>query len=310
MTLAVLAAAATPAPSPCHLLPEELDAGLQVGLREANPASGRDPDKKHGAGASPTWRELPPASGRRVLGLGARRLRGAGGQNLLRQRGRPGQQGRFRRRWATTPSTTPGAVPGPGTGRLRADVEHALHGANKLGPAQWADLTKPVYFGHVAMSSTVAFRHHPPDGGNGAAGEGGQGWSRMLQIAGNCAAITERSFGVPDGSTTPVRHRPVIDFSAWRASIRASRSSSPTPVTAVVPATSGSVAGGKNAAEARKFIAYTVSAKAKELLLDPKISRPADPAPSHEGKLPAVTRTPSRSPSAPGELRLGTVESR
>jgi hypothetical protein len=47
--------------------------------------------------------------------------------------------------------------------------------ANKLPPPrQWADLIKPVYFGHVAMWPcgdvfALATRHHPPDGRDHAA---------------------------------------------------------------------------------------------------------------------------------------------
>jgi phosphoglycerate transport regulatory protein PgtC len=59
-------------------------------------------------------------------------------------------------------------------------------------------------------------------------------------------------------------------------------------VTAVVPANIALVAGGKNAAEAKKFIAYTVSAEGQELLLDPKISRlPILPPEAMKGKVPA-----------------------
>jgi phosphoglycerate transport regulatory protein PgtC len=44
-------------------------------------------------------------------------------------------------------------------------------------------------------------------------------------------------------------------------------------VTAVVPANIALVAGGKNADEAKKFIAFTLSREGQELLFDPKISR-------------------------------------
>ena len=43
--------------------------------------------------------------------------------------------------------------------------------AKKLpAPAQWADLTKPVYFGHVAMSSPSRSGHDAPDGRDDPAG--------------------------------------------------------------------------------------------------------------------------------------------
>jgi hypothetical protein len=67
-------------------------------------------------------------------------------------------------------------------------------------PKEWADLTKAVYFGHVANSSpsrsgTVHLTVETILQGEGWA----KGWEQLLQISGNCAAITERSFGVPDG---------------------------------------------------------------------------------------------------------------
>jgi len=57
-------------------------------------------------------------------------------------------------------------------------------------------------------------------------------------------------------------------------------------VTAVVPANIALVAGAKNAAEARKFIAYSVSPEGQRLLLDPKISRLPILPPEAMGKLP------------------------
>ena len=73
--------------------------------------------------------------------------------------------------------------------------------AHKLpAPKQWADLTKPVYFGHVAMSSPSRSGTTHLTVETLLQGEGwDKGWSQLLQIAGNSAAITERSFGVPDG---------------------------------------------------------------------------------------------------------------
>ncbi|MFM8769116.1 MAG: ABC transporter substrate-binding protein, partial [Rubrivivax sp.] len=59
-------------------------------------------------------------------------------------------------------------------------------------------------------------------------------------------------------------------------------------VTAVVPANIALVTGSKNPAEARKFIAYTVSLEGQQLLYDPKISRlPILPPEQMGGKAPA-----------------------
>jgi ABC-type glycerol-3-phosphate transport system substrate-binding protein len=122
-------------------------------------------------------------------------------------------------------------------------------------------------------------------------GEGWEaGWRQLLQIAGNCAAVTERSFGVPDGvNNGQFGIGLVIDFFGLAGKYSGFPVEFAYPsVTAVVPANIGLVAGAKNAAEARKFISYAVSAEGQELLLDPKISRlPILPPEAMKGKVPA-----------------------
>ncbi len=149
--------------------------------------------------------------------------------------------------------------------------------ANKLpAPAQWVDLVKPAYFGHVAMSSPSRSGTTHLTVETMLQGEGwDKGWSQLLAIAGNCAAITERSFGVPDGvNNGQYGIGLVIDFFGLAGKYSGFPVEFAYPsVTAVVPANIALVAGAKNAAEARKFIAFSVSAEGQELLLDPKISR-------------------------------------
>jgi len=164
--------------------------------------------------------------------------------------------------------------------------------ANKLPtPRQWADLTKPVYFGHVAMSapSRSGTTHLTVE--TMLQGEGwDKGWTQLLQIAGNSAAITERSFGVPDGvNNGQFGVGLVIDFFGLAGKYSGFPVEFVYPdVTAVVPANIGLVAGGKNPEEAKKFIAYTVSAAGQAILLDPKISRlPILPPQEMGGKVPA-----------------------
>jgi len=163
--------------------------------------------------------------------------------------------------------------------------------AHKLGaPAQWTDLVKPAYFGHLAMSSPSRSGTTHLTVETILQGEGwDQGWSQVLQIAGNCAAITERSFGVPDGvNNGQFGIGLVIDFFGLAGKYSGFPVEFAYPqVTAVVPANIALVAGAKNAAEARRFIAYSVSAEGQELLLDPKISRlPILPPEQLKGKLP------------------------
>ena len=164
--------------------------------------------------------------------------------------------------------------------------------AQKLpAPAQWADLVKPVYFGHVAMSSPSRSGTTHLTVETLLQGEGwDKGWTQLLHIAGNSAAITERSFGVPDGvNNGQYGIGLVIDFFGLAGKYSGFPVEFAYPsVTAVVPANIGLVVGGKNAAEARQFIAFTVSAAGQELLLDPKVSRlPILPPEAMKGKVPA-----------------------
>jgi ABC-type Fe3+ transport system substrate-binding protein len=149
--------------------------------------------------------------------------------------------------------------------------------AHKLPePKEWADLAKPVYFSHVAMSSPSRSGTTHLTVETILQGEGWEkGWQQMLMITANCAAITERSFGVPDGvNNGQYGIGLVIDFFG----LAAMASGFPTKfvypsVTAIVPANIGMVAGAKNAENARKFIHFTLSQEGQELLFDPKISR-------------------------------------
>lgn len=149
--------------------------------------------------------------------------------------------------------------------------------ANKLpAPQQWADLIKPVYFGHVAMSSPSRSGTTHLTVETLLQGEGwDKGWTQLLQIAGNSAAITERSFGVPDGvNNGQFGIGLVIDFFGLAGKYSGFPVEFIYPdVTAVVPANIALVAGSKNPAEARQFIRYTLSTEGQQLLFDPKISR-------------------------------------
>lgn len=169
--------------------------------------------------------------------------------------------------------------------------------ANKLpAPAQWSDLMKPVYFGHAAMSapSRSGTTHLTVE--TLLQGEGwDKGWNQLLQISGNSAAITERSFGVPDGvNNGQFGIGLVIDFFGLAGKFSGFPVEFVYPdVTAVVPANIGLISGSKNPEEARKFIAYSVSTEGQLLLLDPKISRlPVLPPSALGGKVPPAYPNP------------------
>ena len=149
--------------------------------------------------------------------------------------------------------------------------------ANKLpDPREWADLAKAQYFGHVATSSPSRSGTTHLTVETILQGEGwAKGWAQLLQIAGNSAAITERSFGVPDGvSSGQYGIGLVIDFFGLAAKNAGFPVEFVYPsVTAIVPANIGLVSGAKNADGGKRFIQYALSDEGQELLLNPKISR-------------------------------------
>ena len=149
--------------------------------------------------------------------------------------------------------------------------------ANKLpDPKEWADLMAPVYFGHVAISSPSRSGTTHLTLETILQGEGwDKGWNQMLRIVGNCAAITDRSFGVPDGvSSGQYGVGLVVDFFG----LAPKNSGFPVEfvypsVTAIVPANIALISGAKNAEAGKRFIQYTLSEEGQALLLDKKISR-------------------------------------
>jgi phosphoglycerate transport regulatory protein PgtC len=155
--------------------------------------------------------------------------------------------------------------------------------ANKLPvPKEWADLAKPVYFSHVAVSSPSRSGTTHLTVETILQGEGWmKGWAQLLAIAGNSAAITERSFGVPDGvSNGQFGIGLVIDFFG----LAAKNSGMPVEfiypsVTAIVPANIALVAGAKSPEGGKRFIQFTLSEEGQTLLLQKDISRlPVMPA--------------------------------
>ena len=149
--------------------------------------------------------------------------------------------------------------------------------ANKLPePREWVDLVRPAYFGHLAISSPSRSGTTHLTVETILQGEGwDKGWAQILQISGNSAAITERSFGVPDGvSNGQFGIGLVIDFFG----LAAKNSGFPVEfvypsVTSIVPANIGLVNGAKNPDMGKRFIQFTLSPEGQELLLDKKISR-------------------------------------
>ena len=149
--------------------------------------------------------------------------------------------------------------------------------ANKLpAPKEWSDLTRPEYFGHVAISSPSRSGTTQLTVETILQGEGwDKGWSPLLAMMGNAAAVTDRSFAVPDGvNNGQYGIGIVIDFFGLAGKYSGFPVDFVYPaMTAVVPANIALIAGGKNAEEAKKFMAFSMSTEGQQLLFDPKISR-------------------------------------
>ena len=149
--------------------------------------------------------------------------------------------------------------------------------ANKLpAPKEWSDLTRPEYFGHVAISSPSRSGTTQLTVETILQGEGwDKGWGQLLRMMGNAAAVTDRSFAVPDGvNNGQYGVGIVIDFFGLAGKYSGFPVDFAYPaMTAVVPANIALIAGAKNADEAKKFMAFTMSAPGQQLLFDPKISR-------------------------------------
>nr|WP_233235884.1 extracellular solute-binding protein [Bordetella sp. LUAb4] len=163
--------------------------------------------------------------------------------------------------------------------------------AHKLtAPVEWKDLLAPAWFGHVGITSPSRSGTMHLTAETILQGEGWtEGWRTLLRMSGNSSAVTERSFGVPDGvNNGQFGAGPVIDFFGLSSKF------SKFPVefvypseTSIVPANIALIAGAKNTEEAKQFIRYSLDLPGQELLLDPKISRlPVLPYSELKGKIP------------------------
>ncbi len=151
-----------------------------------------------------------------------------------------------------------------------------LHNHQLQPPASWADLTRPEYAGHVGITS-------PSRSGTThliiemiLQSQGWEnGWAMLLQMAGNLATITARSYGVPDGI---VAQRfgigPVIDFFALSA--RASGepvSFAYDPASTLLPASIAILKNATHQENARRFVDFVLSESGQRILFEPSISR-------------------------------------
>jgi ABC-type Fe3+ transport system substrate-binding protein len=151
-----------------------------------------------------------------------------------------------------------------------------LRANNLAAPKEWDDLKKPIYFGHVGISapSRSGTTHLTVE--TILQGEGwDKGWASLLEIGGNLAQVSDRSFGVPDAvNSGQYGIGIVIDFFGLSAKASGFPVEFVYPtVTTIVPANVGIIANAKNQKAAEAFVEFLLSDEGQQILLDPKIQR-------------------------------------
>ena len=151
-----------------------------------------------------------------------------------------------------------------------------LRANNLPAPKEWDDLKKPIYFGHVGISapSRSGTTHLTVE--TILQGEGwDKGWATLLEIGGNLAQVSDRSFGVPDAvNSGQYGIGIVIDFFGLSAKASGFPVEFVYPtVTTIVPANVGIIANAKNQKAAEAFVEFLLSDEGQQILLDPKIQR-------------------------------------
>ena len=183
--------------------------------------------------------------------------------------------------------------------------------ANKLAaPKEWDDLLKREWFGHVAMTSPSRSGTMHLTVETILQGEGWDaGWSKILQMAGNSAQVTERSFGVPDGiNNGQFGAGPVIDFFGLAGKYSGFPVDFVYPaMTSIVPANIALIAGGEE---------HPRSEEVRPVHAEPAgpgtAARPEDLAPARAGLRELRQQDPGRLPGSAGdrEARQGELQRR
>jgi ABC-type Fe3+ transport system substrate-binding protein len=179
-------------------------------------------------------------------------------------------------------------------------------------PKEWADLKKPVYFGHVGMSapSRSGTTHLTVE--TVLQGEGwNKGWATWKEMAGNFKMVTERSFGVPEGvNSGDFGVGIVIDFFGFSSKATGFPVDFVYPtVTTLVPANIAMVKDAPHPKAAAAFIEYLLSVEGQELLLDPAIRRlPVNP--ETYAKAPEDFPNPFKDNSIGAAVKFDVVKSK
>ena len=143
-------------------------------------------------------------------------------------------------------------------------------------PRQWDDLRKPEYFRHLGISapSRSGTMHLIVEIILQAKGWT-NGWAALLEIGGNLATVTARSFGVLDGVRTGrFGAGPVIDFFGLSAIATGAPVGFSYPnATTFLPANIAIVKDARNRSAANEFVDFILSPSGQNILLEPDISR-------------------------------------
>ena len=176
--------------------------------------------------------------------------------------------------------------------------------AHKLkAPAEWTDLVDPNYYGHLAISapSRSGTTHLTVEAILQAYGWE-KGWALLLNMGGNMAVVTERSFGVPEGvNNGQYGIGIVIDFFGLSAIASGFPVEFAYPsMTPIVPANVGMVKNAPNQENAKLFINFLLSEEGQLLLFKPDI-----------GRLPVIPELYAKGPAGypnPFKMKLGKLD--
>ncbi len=143
-------------------------------------------------------------------------------------------------------------------------------------PKSWNDLRRGIYKNHIAISA-------PSRSGTThliveiiLQSKGWQeGWRTLLEIGGNLATVTARSFGVPSGvEQGQFGIGLVIDFFGLRSKAKGHDVRFRYPAqTMLLPANIAMTRGAKNTQAAKQFIEFLLSDAGQDILFQPAISR-------------------------------------
>ncbi len=147
---------------------------------------------------------------------------------------------------------------------------------NLAPPANWDDLARADYAGHLAITapSRSGTTHLIVEIILQSKGWR-EGWNLLLRMSGNLATVTARSFGVRDGiSVGRFGTGPVIDFFGFSSMATGKPVGFAYPAeTVLLPANVAIVEGAQNLPAAAAFIRFLKSAEGQRILFKPEISR-------------------------------------